>query len=77
MALTLSVLGVPEDAIVDDYAMSDAAYKELADRDAMVGALAQVSLEIFVCRRCYVEGAVLPITRLMSDYRCCCSTLRR
>lgn len=42
VALTLAVLGVPDDAIVDDYAKSDAAYKELADRDAMVGALSQV-----------------------------------
>lgn len=41
-ALTLSVLGVPESAIVDDYAISDAAYKQLDDEDAMVGALAQV-----------------------------------
>lgn len=44
MALTLAVLGVPEEAIVDDYARSEAAYRELADRDAMVGALSQVSL---------------------------------
>lgn len=43
MALTLAVLGVPDEAIVDDYALSEAAYKELADRNAMVGALAQVS----------------------------------
>ena len=42
VALTLAVLGVPDEAIVDDYAKSDAAYKELADRDAMVGALSQV-----------------------------------
>lgn len=42
MALTLSVLGVPESAIVDDYAKSGAAYKQLDDEDAMVGALAQV-----------------------------------
>lgn len=42
VALTLAVLGVPDQAIVDDYAKSDAAYKELGDRDAMVGALAQV-----------------------------------
>lgn len=43
MALTLAVLGMPDEAIVDDYALSEAAYKELADRNAMVGALAQVS----------------------------------
>lgn len=42
VALTLAVLGVSDEAIVDDYAKSDAAYKELADRDAMVGALSQV-----------------------------------
>lgn len=44
MALTLAVLGVPDSAIVDDYAESDAAYKDLDDRDAMVGALAQASI---------------------------------
>lgn len=43
MALALAALGVPDEAIVDDYARSDAAYRELGDRDAMVGALAQVS----------------------------------
>lgn len=42
MALTLAALGVPDEAIVDDYAQSDAAYRELDDDDAMVGALAQV-----------------------------------
>eukprot|EP00903_Cladosiphon_okamuranus_P008461 g8129.t1 len=45
VALTLAVLGVPDEAIVDDYAKSDAAYKELADRDAMVGALSQQDLD--------------------------------
>lgn len=49
MALTLSVLGVPESAIVDDYAKSGAAYKQLDDKDAMVGALAQVCHGYFVC----------------------------
>lgn len=43
MALALAALGVPDEAIVDDYARSDAAYRELGDRDAMVGALAQVA----------------------------------
>ena len=41
--MTLAALGVPDEAIVDDYALSEAAYKELGDRNAMVGALAQVS----------------------------------
>ncbi|CAM9730061.1 unnamed protein product [Ectocarpus fasciculatus] len=45
IALTLAVLGVPDEAIVDDYAKSDTAYKQLADRDAMVGALAQQELD--------------------------------
>ncbi|CAN0145223.1 unnamed protein product [Ectocarpus sp. 13 AM-2016] len=45
IALTLAVLGVPDEAIVDDYAKSDSAYKQLADRDAMVGALAQQDLD--------------------------------
>lgn len=50
MALTLAVLGVPDKAIVDDYAESDAAYQDLDDDDAMVGALAQVNM--ILERRC-------------------------
>ena len=34
---------MPDEAIVDDYARSESAYKELGDQDAMVGALAQVN----------------------------------
>ncbi|CAM9714067.1 unnamed protein product, partial [Hapterophycus canaliculatus] len=45
VALTLAVLGVPDEAIVDDYAKSELAYRELADRDAMVGALSQEDLD--------------------------------
>lgn len=62
VALTLAVLGVPDEAIVDDYAKSDAAYKELADRDAMVGALSQVrscfSATFFLCIAAFVAVGV-------------------
>lgn len=44
MALALGALGVPDEAIVDDYAQSEDAYKAMGDRTAMVGALAQVSV---------------------------------
>ncbi|CAN0013237.1 unnamed protein product [Laminaria digitata] len=65
MALTLAVLGVPDEAIVDDYALSEAAYKELADRNAMVGALAQEDLDpdIFLGAPRYVMEDILRFIR--------------
>jgi hypothetical protein len=41
--LTLSVLGATDDEIVADYVLSDAAYKDINDKKAMVLSLKQVS----------------------------------
>lgn len=43
MALLLSALGVEQEAIADDYVLSDTAYDDLNDEKALVGALEQVS----------------------------------
>ncbi|CAM9557151.1 unnamed protein product [Sphacelaria rigidula] len=65
MALTLAALGVPDEAIVDDYAQSDAAYRELDDDDAMVGALAQEDLDpdIFLSAPRHVMEDILRFIR--------------
>lgn len=43
VALLLSALGVEQEAIADDYVLSDTAYDDLNDEKALVGALEQVS----------------------------------
>ena len=43
-ALALLSIGVSEDAVLDDYTLSDDAYSSLDDKAAMVGALAQHDL---------------------------------
>eukprot|EP00953_Heterococcus_sp_UTEX-ZZ885_P023623 12975-Heterococcus_DN1.PRE.2 len=50
-ALILSAIDTPLDSILDDYTISDDAYKQLGDKDAMVGALRQQDLDsdIFLC----------------------------
>jgi hypothetical protein len=35
------MLGVDDEAIVSDYVLSDSVYRDLGDKDAMVGALRQ------------------------------------
>ncbi len=39
--LVLSSLGVDDEAILEDYVISDSVYRDLGDKDAMVGALRQ------------------------------------
>ncbi|CAM9735002.1 unnamed protein product [Ascophyllum nodosum] len=65
IALVLATLGVPDEAIVDDYARSESAYKELGDQDAMVGALAQEDLDpdIFLGAPRYVMEHILRFIR--------------
>lgn len=60
MALTLAVLGVPDSAIVDDYAESDSAYRDLNDRQAMVGALAQVRPRLSLIALSHAPGLHTP-----------------
>jgi Tyrosine phosphatase family len=50
-ALILSAIDTPLDSILDDYTISDDAYKQLGDKDAMVGALRQQDLDsdTFLC----------------------------
>lgn len=43
--LILAALGTPDEAILDDYVLSDSAYKDLNDHKAMVGALEQQNLD--------------------------------
>jgi protein tyrosine/serine phosphatase len=45
IALALLCLGIPEQAILDDYTLSDDAYAQLEDKAAMVGALQQHDLD--------------------------------
>jgi protein-tyrosine phosphatase len=45
IALALLCLGIPEQAILDDYTLSDDAYAQLEDKAAMVGALEQHDLD--------------------------------
>ena len=44
-AIILSVLGVPDEAIVEDYSLSANVYAEMNDHKAMVGALSQRNLD--------------------------------
>ena len=44
-AIILSLLGVPDEAIVQDYSLSANVYAEMNDHKAMVGALSQRSLD--------------------------------
>ena len=43
--LILSILGATDEEIIDDYILSDGAYKELNDKKAMVASLQQEDLD--------------------------------
>ncbi|CAM9440390.1 unnamed protein product [Discosporangium mesarthrocarpum] len=65
MALSLACLGVSDEAILDDYVLSDSAYQELGDKDAMVGALAQrdIDPDTFLCAPRFVMEETLACVR--------------
>jgi protein tyrosine/serine phosphatase len=64
-ALILSLMGVPDEDIVQDYSLSANVYAEMGDHQAMVGALSQRSLDpkTFLGAPPYVMEGVLETIR--------------